>query len=447
MAILLIGSTGNGKSTLGNFLIDPDPKKPEVFEVATDNKPFTQETKVVTARITAAPNAAAGDLTIIDTPGLNDSKPKDLQHMTYLIKSLNEVKQIRACIFVVKYGSKLDEQYKYTIQYYAKLLPTLFSSNVLVVMTHYATDERSVAMRKRQRINEEACRDNIKAEIVKSAGMTRSPILFAVDCQPFDDAEKLASSEMRQEILSYIFEQQAIKVEDLPVAKPRAIEEDDLQKVRGYEGKISGYKFRLQEVNKDAKEALEETEKMQKEIHTISNSMVNTRQRLAHLNSDEEVVSKSDSVDCGWKWFQWRHYHFHLESDTDISSVRKWKKRDNAWENYSEGRRSVSVRLQGEWFGGLAGEVTLYTRRKWIHEGEIDQLKSEISLKECDLRYAEKERQRSHDLHIKHKGVIEVLERYIEEINEDIRKISGNTMTLEEAERRIGELNSQDSET
>ena len=50
MAILLIGSTGNGKSTLGNFLIDPDPKKPEVFEVATDNKPFTQETKVFLGR-------------------------------------------------------------------------------------------------------------------------------------------------------------------------------------------------------------------------------------------------------------------------------------------------------------------------------------------------------------------------------------------------------------
>lgn len=440
MAVLLIGSTGNGKSTLGNFLIDPDPEKPAVFEVATDNKPFTQHTKVEKVRVSVA--SEKNDLIIIDTPGLNECKEKDLQHMTELIKSLNEVKLIRACIFVVKFDLKIDQQYKDTVQYYAKLLPTLFSQNVLVVMTNYPTDERSVAMRKKQHINEEAIRENTKVEIVKSAAMSsrRSPMLFAVDCMPFDDAEKKVSSKMREKLLDHIFSLQPIEVGDLRVAKPKAIEEDDLRKKKEHEGKISGYKFRLQERNKDAKDALEEIGKRKSEITTIQSSMVNTRQRLAEIDNDKEVLSVSKSVDCGWNLFPIGHHDFDLESSTDISSVRKWKNSGNEWVNYNETRRRVRVTLQRGWFSTLAGEVTLYTSRKWSHGGEISLLKAEISRKECDLRFAEKEAQRCREMHKKHKEVIEVLEKHIEKVDEDIIKIASNTMTIEEAQRRIEEL-------
>ena len=115
MAVLLIGSTGSGKSTLGNFLLDPDDVRTggKHFEVARANYSQTQEVKtksmpvklkggselehlqpVFTAAVVSAPLVMGAllpalstitskqeqQLTIIDTPGLNESNVADLSH-------------------------------------------------------------------------------------------------------------------------------------------------------------------------------------------------------------------------------------------------------------------------------------------------------------------------------------------------------------------------------
>ena len=52
-AVLLIGSTGNGKSTLGNFLFDPSPNVKKCFEVTRDNRSITTckaETRIIKYR-------------------------------------------------------------------------------------------------------------------------------------------------------------------------------------------------------------------------------------------------------------------------------------------------------------------------------------------------------------------------------------------------------------
>ena len=72
------------------------------------------------------------------------------------------------CVLVVKFTSKIDAQYRATIQYYRKLLPTLFEKNVIIVMTGFATDDRSTELRKKQGINVEQIKANTVREIVES---------------------------------------------------------------------------------------------------------------------------------------------------------------------------------------------------------------------------------------------------------------------------------------
>lgn len=450
MAVLLIGSTGSGKSTLGNFLIDPDDSSSTpAFAVATDNKPMTKSTKVADVPITATRDIEnfTGEkaLVIIDTPGLNESKSEDLLHMKDIIERLNKVKRIKACVFVVKFSAKIDQQYKDTIDYYSQLLPDLFKSNVLVVVTDYQTDKRSEAMRKRQRINVEEIKANIKAEIVATAKMHYSPILFPIDCLPFDEAEKLVSLEMRNAILSHIFAQPDIMVESLKVAKTKAIKEDDEKKKMMLRGIIEAYSSELEKANKTASAVLNEIKEKQERIANIEMNLVSPKQHLKDLDVDDAVVSNFASSDHDSKnWYTYLYTNFDLESEWDIIRVEWWKfHRHNKWKRCSETRRRVTARLEGVYGGALHASITLYTKKKWMYESEIDQLKSEISQMESDLRLAKSEAKHCQERNQEHRDAIANLVGFMKKTNRDIEKIAADSMTIEEAESRINSMTTE----
>ena len=81
---LIIGSIGNGKSTLGNFLLNGKAVtegKTEKFRTATDGYPTTQVTTnaVTTICISSeSPDEVEVRLNLIDTPGLNEDPKKIL---------------------------------------------------------------------------------------------------------------------------------------------------------------------------------------------------------------------------------------------------------------------------------------------------------------------------------------------------------------------------------
>ena len=321
MAVLLIGSTGNGKSTLGNFLLDPDTKH-NYFQVAKTLMPQTQVTEFKRKLI----GSEERELIVVDTPGLNDSKINDLSHMIGIINTLQQVKTIRACIFVVKFSSKIDQQYKDTVEYYSKLFPSLFDKNTLIVVTDYPTDERSVKMRERQGIHYEVNIDIIKTEIGKASQIPFAPIVFSIDCLPFDDSELQGSKNVRENILSYIFSLDEVNVQNLEVAKTRALKEEDERMKTSFEGKVTGYKQRLIEANRQSKDALNMTEKKEKEVTDKDSELSVLESRIRDKDSSDFVTVGSWSIDSSWKLLKaWQSQKFSITTTCDIYNVKtRW---------------------------------------------------------------------------------------------------------------------------
>ena len=110
--ILLFGETGNGKSSLGNFLLGNN-----VFKVSADVK---AETKVTFGREGVGDSK---DLFVIDTPGLQDTEGADRAHMIQLIQYVKEHKELNAIVVVFNYQ---QVRFPYNIQTMLKLFCNIF---------------------------------------------------------------------------------------------------------------------------------------------------------------------------------------------------------------------------------------------------------------------------------------------------------------------------------
>lgn len=527
MAVLLIGSTGNGKSALGNFLLDPDNIQlaGKHFEVANDNLPKTQQTKAEKAEVTfqhwdedttgSVPEEhqsteisegeitegdvleevvdvpdgdgdyskaesdystdAGGkihgkskfnfanlhrqlkvmgsefssyftqmliktkDLTVIDTPGLNESPKKDLEHMIDLVTNLQKLETIQACIFVVKFDTKIDQQYKDTIEYYSRLRPSLFGNNSIIVMTHYFTDRRSVAMREQQGINYDVIIYNVKKEIIKSSGICYEPMIFALDCIPLEgEQEELTTAKgVRDAILSYIFSQRAINTKEMQLAKTKSLLEGDKECINTHEEDIKNYTTRLKEANEGAAAVLDIVRKKEGEVTAINNELVVLEDERREKDSNGLVTAASWSVNDKFKWFKWQTKEFDIESKWDISEVEKWANTRCRWQNMVRKPKKVHGVLKGNFMRGLYASITLKTRKKLQFAGEIAKLNGSIEEKKEARTEAGREmvesRNQQKDAHLS----IKFLQDFIEEKRERIKTHAGNLMTLEEAKSQL----------
>lgn len=442
MAILLIGSTGNGKSTLGNFLVNPDEDhivgNKQTFRTARSMFPETKSVSKVKFR------HGEQIFTVVDTPGLNESDWKeDFRHMVDIVENLQNVESVRVCVLCIKFDAKLDAQYKATVEYYSKLLPTLFEGNVVVVMTDFATDERSQKIRKSRGVDEEQVMEDTKNKIKEFAGLSYRPQLFTIDCLPFGEEERKESMQFREAILNYIANLPIILADNLLVAKTAHIKQMDDRESVTINGMISGYNKRLQELNENAKSILDRIEVKESRKLVLDAELFRLEPHLKRKDSSELVVVEHLNISRPWKWFQWLKEDVDLTSEWNIANVIIWTNGRCKWKAVERTEKRYRARVEGRFMRGIYTTVTLQTTKRDKFADDVATLSAEITEKQRRRDAIESSLSVLRNDHTDFTVEIAELSRYIAERREQLRKICKEYMTLEEAHKRLGNLELQ----
>ena len=124
--IVLIGETGNGKSSLGNFILGSSE-----FEVSDDFNSCTKDTIQKISKIDP-------EIGVVDTPGLQDSNGEDKQNYDKMLKIFEDVKNLHFIVVVLNFSNpRLTSSIQFMLKFLCNVFPKNFSLHVGIVFTHY----------------------------------------------------------------------------------------------------------------------------------------------------------------------------------------------------------------------------------------------------------------------------------------------------------------------
>ena len=127
--LLLIGKTGHGKSSLGNFLLG----QKDLFKVYDVPTSGTQDTS----------KSERNGLTIIDSPGLLDSgndanKNKDVEHYKELVYFIKSLKNLNGIIIVMNSQEmKISEDIQTMLKMICNTFEYRYFNNISFVFTNF----------------------------------------------------------------------------------------------------------------------------------------------------------------------------------------------------------------------------------------------------------------------------------------------------------------------
>lgn len=165
--IILIGETGSGKSSFGNFALGIQ----DAFKVSEDPRSCTTET----IRKISLLDKQIG---IVDTPGLQDSQGRDKIHYEQMLKIIKEMKDLNFILLVFNYTCpRFTTSIQFMIKFLCNVFPKNFAQHVGIVFTHY-DHEYQIRINKKKKKDPREERKEFIREVMELISQTTNEELF-----------------------------------------------------------------------------------------------------------------------------------------------------------------------------------------------------------------------------------------------------------------------------
>jgi len=216
--IVIMGQSGVGKSSIGNVLAGCEPSNEEeecFFPVCSGTDSCTTETSIASAEYLGKwANETYGDVTLVDTPGFGDSSGDDTPLLANMIEILkNTLGNANLLLLCQEGGGRFSPS---TITMLLEL-ESMFGrerlwDNVMIEITKWAYDTKSIADRERQGITEEKTCQDINDHIMEVAHLT-----FPLTCIFLDSYATYYLEDDTQQYYFYLYAKMLWeKANDLP---------------------------------------------------------------------------------------------------------------------------------------------------------------------------------------------------------------------------------------
>jgi len=204
--IVLIGQSGVGKSSLGNILTGCDTSTDEeecFFPVCSGTNSCTTETSIATATFLGKWGEEMDDtfekVTLIDTPGFGDSSEDYTMILANMVEALKNSIRSANLLVLCKEGSGgfSDSTITMLLELESVFGRARLWKNVIIEVTKWSHDVKSIKGRERQGITEEKICQDINGQIMEATHLTVPLTCIFLDSKvpsSFEDDEKQLSS-------------------------------------------------------------------------------------------------------------------------------------------------------------------------------------------------------------------------------------------------------------
>jgi AIG1 family len=259
--VILVGERQSGKSLFGNFLVNGAISSPPFpFKVGSGLTSCTEHVTQMQVKYKDTNN-----IIIVDTPGLGDDDWKEPQNFNRLHSFMNFVTGVNSmCMCLVyKYPTVISEEYIETLLHYKKLFPSLFSHEIILVITNVRDDIEWELEQKYIGIDVEKVIYSIHSTLEDRLGLKNKMCCFSLNSLPLTSQSRCNAVRIRKNIFDRIIipiccmkkenENGKENENEKHISKPSCWIDEDNKKVQMHIYAIDGFRMGLiQNVEKDS---------------------------------------------------------------------------------------------------------------------------------------------------------------------------------------------------